>query len=87
MDPSQVSAAFGGGLAGLLAVIVVALAGLLWAVQNSRLKDCKTDHAELKQEKRDLLAQIGPLTSAVERQTATIETMQREMERRQRGTR
>ena len=86
MGAQEIFDALGGGLVGLLAIAVVALFGLLLASLNARLKDLKSDNVELKQEKKDLLLRLDPLTNAVERQTGVIESMGRELERR-RGSR
>lgn len=75
MDPTQVSEAFGGGVAGVLAVAVVGLAGLLWLTLKARLEDCKADNAELKQDKRDQLGKIDALTKAVDRLAGIVEAI------------
>lgn len=82
MGYTEVFQALGGGIAGLLAVTVLALFGLLWATLNSRLKDAKDFISDLKQEKKDLVGKLDPLTNAVERQTSVIEALGRELERR-----
>lgn len=86
-DPGQVAEAFGGGLAGLLAVIVVSLAGLLWLTLNARLKDCKDSLLDSRDKEEKLIEKLGPLTATIERQNGMIEAMSRELERRGRGTR
>lgn len=79
LDPDTVSAAFGGGLAGLLAVIIVIVSGTLWLTINGRLKDCKDANGELKLEKTTLVSKIDLLTGAVDRQTTVIEGLTREL--------
>lgn len=86
-DSGQVAEAFGGGLAGLLAVIVVSLAGLLWLTLNARLKDCKDSLLDSRDKEEKLIEKLGPLTATIERQNGMIEAMSRELERRGRGTR
>ena len=82
MGASEVFQALGGGLAGLLGAAVLVLFGLLLLSMRDRLKDFRSDNVELKQEKRDLLAKLDPLTNTVERLTGLIEAMGRELERR-----
>lgn len=88
-DPDRVSDAFGGGLAGLLAVIVVSLSGLLWLTLNGRLKDCKEANNELKNERSLLIGKLDAVSTSVERLSAVIERqgirideLNRELERR-----
>lgn len=82
---SEAYSTLGGGVAGLLAIAVMVLWSALLLSVNARLKDCKDSNGDLKTENKDLLAKITPLTTAVERQTAVIEAMNRELERRRVG--
>ena len=81
-DPDKVSDAFGGGMAGFLAVCVVFLAGVVWLTINARLKDAKEVCTELKTERTTLIGKLDALTTAVERQTGIIDGLSRELERR-----
>lgn len=82
MGYTEVFQAVGGGIAGLLAVAVMVISGFLWVTLNARIKDAKDFIEDLKQEKKDLVAKLDPLTNAVDRQTTVIEALGRELERR-----